>query len=676
MNNLIASLLRSLKRVPDPVWLLLLGILAYGLLIPKLGFYLDDWYIVLFYKYFGAGNFSEFFLGDRPLFGIIYDVFVPIFRDSRIGWQIFVLLTHVLASTVFWQFLEILFPNRRRFNLMAAIFFLVYPGFKFHWFSVMYSQVFFLYAVYFLSFVLMIKAVSSQKAKFWFVAGALLCQVIGIVPQESFLGLEFTRPVILYFAVRKCEDNHRWKRLPLTLIRWIPYLFVFLGFTLYRILSSANYSYQVSMLDLLKQDFIETFSDLVTKVILGTAQGVVSAWTSTVNVLDGNLISSRSALLVLLIVIGGGLGLFLLKQKDNGDKVASFYGNAILLGLFAAVAALAPFLMGGFEAKLDFPNNRYLIAVAPGAAVFAAGLVEYFLRTENQKNIIAAIMTGFAVTSQLVTARGFELNWKYQAEFFQQLYWRAPAIVENTLLVSEDLPFSRYSSATSLTAPLNLLYNPESTAKEISYAMVLLTQQVDVVTDFTPGTLIDYELRSFVFSGSTDRMLLFTKPSTGCLRILTREDTADEVYSTYRANIWHEALERANTDAIILGNGQSGFSLERYYGEENPDHWCYYYEKADLARQQKDWDGVVGWFEEGFAKNYTPYNQFEWLPLLEAYIRTDNMDQVVETVNHIYDFNYEANDAFCKLWTTIGNGSGNNEIIQELNRLTQCGNDQ
>lgn len=395
-----------------------------------------------------------------------------------------------------------------------------------------------------------------------------------------------------------------------------------------------------------------------------------------VNIFDGSLFSSRTALLVLMIVIGGSLGFFLLKQKNNKDITTSFYGNAILLGLFAAVIASIPFLMGGFEVKLDFPNNRYLIAVAPGAAVFMAGVVEYFLRTENQKNIIAAILTGFAVTSQLVNARSFELNWKYQAEFFQQLYWRAPALKENTLLVSEDLPFSRYSSATSLTAPLNLLYNPKNTGREISYAIVLLTQQYNVVTDFAPGTPIDYHLRSFLFTGNTDRMLLFTKPSTGCLRVLTSEDTADEMYSTYRANIWHDALAIANTDAILPGQGQDGFPLERYYGDERQDHWCYYYEKADLARQQKDWVGVIDLFEQGFAKGYTPYNQFEWLPLLQAYIRTGELNQVMDTVNHISNFDFEANDAFCRLWATIGDGSGNKDIVQELNRITRCGNEQ
>lgn len=142
------------ERIPVPAWFLLIGILAYGVLIPKLGFYLDDWYIVLHQKYFGAGSFIEFFKGDRQFFAYVYNVFVPLFKDSRIAWQVFAVLTHVFSAVVFWYLLETLNPTQKRFNLIAGLFFLVYPGFKFHWFAVMYSQIYFLYAVYILSLLL------------------------------------------------------------------------------------------------------------------------------------------------------------------------------------------------------------------------------------------------------------------------------------------------------------------------------------------------------------------------------------------------------------------------------------------------------------------------------------------------------------------------------------------
>ena len=660
------------KRIPVPAWFLLIGILAYGLLIPNLGFYLDDWYIVLHQKYYGAGTFIEFFRGDRPFFAFVYDVFVPVFKDSRIAWQVFALLTHVLSAVVFWYLLEILIPKQKRFNFIAGLFFLVYPGFKFHWFAVMYSQVFFLYAVYFLSFILMVFSVTAQKWKFWYTAGALVCLVVGIVPQESFLGLEFIRPIVLYVALGRNSEVTRKTRIGSTFLRWLPYLTLFLGFVTYRILNSSSYSYQVSLLDAFKTNAGDTTFTLAIALISGAAEGLVLAWINLFSMFGTNLISSRVLLLIVLILIIAGITYLKVRQWQNEIGKRLFFGIAILIGIFSAVAGMLPFLAGGFEVKLDFPNNRYLIAVAPGAAIFLAGLIEYFLGGERQKNLISAVMVGLAVTMQFTTARTFQLNWDYQKEFFWQLYWRAPAIAENTLLVSEDLPFSRYSSDTSLTAPLNLVYAPQKLSTKIPYAFILFTQSNDVIETFEPGTAIDYQLRAFEFAGNSSNYLLFKKPSIGCLRILTSQDTVDEVFSTYRNNIWRNALEWADEGEIIPNPVEPPASLVKYFGEENTDQWCYFYEKAALAAQQQKWAEVISIYNTGFEQGFTPLNQFEWLPLLKAHILSDSLDKVVETARGIPNFNFEVNDAFCRLWATIEGTKNNMSTIQSLNQITQC----
>ena len=165
MKKKIQRIFISFSKIPMPIVLLFVCILAYGLLVPWLGFYLDDWYIVLFQKYFGSHDFSLFFRGDRPLFAYIYQIFVPIFRDSKLGWQIFAVAAHALASITFWWFLLKLMPRRRKLAAVAALLFAIYPGFQFHWFSVMYSQAYMIQAFYFLSYILMIDAIQKRKTK-------------------------------------------------------------------------------------------------------------------------------------------------------------------------------------------------------------------------------------------------------------------------------------------------------------------------------------------------------------------------------------------------------------------------------------------------------------------------------------------------------------------------------
>jgi len=45
----------------------------------------------------------------------------------------------------------------------------------------------------------------------------------------------------------------------------------------------------------------------------------------------------------------------------------------MLGGLALIIFALAPFIAASFIVSLDFPNNRFLLSLAPGVGVFIAG---------------------------------------------------------------------------------------------------------------------------------------------------------------------------------------------------------------------------------------------------------------------------------------------------------------
>jgi hypothetical protein len=153
---------------------------------------------------------------------------------------------------------------------------------------------------------------------------------------------------------------------------------------------------------------------------------------------------------------------------------------------------------------------------------------------------------------------------------------------------------------------------------------------------------------------------------------LTESDTVDEVFTTYRSKVWHDALEWADLDEIIPNPVELPDTPERYFGRENTNQWCYFYEKADLAGQQQKWQEVINIYTAGFERGFRPLNQFEYLPLLKAQIFLGSFDKVVETAKSIPNYNFEANDAFCALWATIEGTKNNMSTIQSLNQITQC----
>lgn len=46
--------------------------------------------------------------------------------------------------------------------------------------------------------------------------------------------------------------------------------------------------------------------------------------------------------------------------------------------------------------------------------------------------------------------------------------------------------------------------------------------------------------------------------------------------------------------------------------------WCYYYQRADLARQIGDWEQVSALEAEATRLGFSPSDPLEWIPFLQA----------------------------------------------------------
>ncbi len=66
------------------------------------------------------------------------------------------------------------------------------------------------------------------------------------------------------------------------------------------------------------------------------------------------------------------------------------------------------------------------------------------------------------------------------------------------------------------------------------------------------------------------------------------------------------------------------------FGGEPPHDWCYYYERADLARQFGQWDQAVElWRQAGPIAATFQYGP-EYLPFIEAFARKGQWDKAAE----------------------------------------------
>jgi hypothetical protein len=92
-------------------------------------------------------------------------------------------------------------------------------------------------------------------------------------------------------------------------------------------------------------------------------------------------------------------------------------------------------------------------------------------------------------------------------------------------------------------------------------------------------------------------------PETGCVRVL---DPQIDIYNWTIPLYLKESLS-ISTTAPILPAPPAGESEARppahIYGAEIAHGWCYYFEKADLARQSGDWETIVSLDEQAAAIN-------------------------------------------------------------------------
>lgn len=183
------------RKLWFPFFLLLLTILTYGLLTYRQGFYLDDWYIILFKEKLGNQGFMLYFSQDRPFLSYPYVLLMAVFGESAVNWAIFALVMRWVTTCTFWQLLNKLFPDQKKLWIWATVLFAVYPGFRFHWFAIMYAFGYIFLTFYLLSFFAMAKALDHTSKPwlygFWMLLG-LLFLLIGIVPQEYFSGWNFS----------------------------------------------------------------------------------------------------------------------------------------------------------------------------------------------------------------------------------------------------------------------------------------------------------------------------------------------------------------------------------------------------------------------------------------------------------------------------------------------------
>jgi hypothetical protein len=293
-------------------------------------------------------------------------------------------------------------------------------------------------------------------------------------------------------------------------------------------------------------------------------------------------------------------------------------------------------------------------------------LIDLIIRNARLKTYVLLLLIALGIGQQFFNANIFRRDWAKQQEIYWQLAWRIPAMQPNTALFTDQMPID-YETDLSFTAPLNWMYAPEYQRSDLPYALIYTEKRLGRTTlrSLDEATEITLPIRRVSFHGSTSQVLVIYMPRNGCLRVLDPA-RGDEVTYGRQSRFLVEAIPLSDPSTIIVDADQT----VRLPFLSEPEHtWCYYFSKAELARQQGDWQQVIRLIEEAGRLGYEPEDPFEWLTYIESQALTGNIEKAEKISQNAFKQDDGIRKGLCEVWKHV-QAAGTLEREEEM-RLGQ-----
>ena len=680
--------------------LLALVVGGYGLRALSLGFFWDDWPYLWIFHSLGPSGITSALAQDRPFLGFIYTTTLSLLGNSPQAWQIFAIVMRWLCSLGVWWGLLQVWPHSSPKVFWVAALFAVYPGFSQQWIAIIYGQAFLLFAVTLFSLALTLwlaRACPAESGRLWMAAvtlGALALSAFTMFSTEYFFGLELLRPALLWLVLWSRDGRpalswrgharHAWR----VLRWWSPYLALMIVFVFWRGVVHTFPGKSLTVVEGMETSILSTLTGLGLTMAEDLVEATLLAWGQTLraDILSGWASTRDLRLLALMIGVGILVWLYLVGLRPARVEASSQAGEArfiegwareaVLLGMLAFLAAGWPFWITGLPMQLGFPQDRYSLPLAVGGCLLLAGLVDAAGRNLPAKAAVLSMGIALAIGFQVQTAQAYRQDWVNLENLLWQMTWRAPAIRPNTLMLTDSMGL-RFYEDDSLTAPINWTYDPDNTGSQMSYILFDLLVRKNSFMDQNAGVAIQRDFRGKTFTGTTSQTLVMVYDPPSCLKIL------DPVYDRALPRMPERVLRVLALSSpqqwIEAAAGPAAPPVE-IFGPEPRRRWCYYYEKAALARQTGDWAEIVRLAGESLRRGIRPerpQDQVEFLPFIEGYARMGLWDDAAQMSLDTAFWAPDTQPALCLLWQRSVEGQSRSEALQrglqQINESLKCG---
>ncbi|MGB8982852.1 MAG: hypothetical protein WCC12_13335 [Anaerolineales bacterium] len=497
--------------------------------------------------------------------------------------------------------------------------------------------------------------------------------LLQLLSMEYFLGLELLRPFILWMYYRAKEPDSSAGALARRVAgsAWM-YGLVLIGFLIWRLLflrlavADPN---RPKLLQKLLSTPVQGLVDLAQKIIQDFTY-LITSWLVALKPADIDLQRPFSLAALAIAVFGTVFFAMVvsryrpLETKENGG---TWHLQAMLLCVLAILLGTLPVWLIGRQISVGALGARFSLAALFGVSLLFVGFLEWLSPRSKAKFTVVCLLIGVAIHTNLHTAKAYQASWEKQRTFYWQLFWRAPYIPPDTAFISsgEIFPFvGLYSSSMGIS----LLYPPVEHPRNMpywffSYVEGLFRFPEELVT----GMVLEEGIRNYSFSGDSQNSIVldFAPEHNRCLQLVSRRDDDDrDLPGSIQRLAPISNLGRIQQAPLNNWSPPAGI-----FGPEPEHTWCYYFEKADLAYQYGDWYEVIRLMEAAESQGFSPTDMKEFLPLLEAYLQTGDVEAATSLSVEMKHLSDKVDDRVCHIWFDAAQAHQDPEFVPALEKI-------
>jgi hypothetical protein len=636
-----------LKKLIQTRWfeLMLLALISGFTYLPRIGeltYYRDDWYFLYDALVVGPRALIEIALHTRPIRGPLYALYFSLFGLNPLPYHVVMYLTRLAGGWgALWLF-NLIWRQNRRVNFYMAVLFLLFPGFLW-WVAGFEFQPYVLSVglqVYSIAFTL--KAISSNSAprRLGWTIAALLSGWAYLALVEYAIGMEAFRLICVYLYVRQKEPRPAFfASARQTLKTSAPHLFIPIVFLIWYQFLFDNWRQA--------QDAGTQFSILFSSPAT-VMWRLVEIARSFLNVslfawvvpfyqnFYGNRLKDIAAGLVFAALVAAIVYLankFLNQGADDPDvederDAYARQRELLWVGLLGTLGGVLPIVLANRVVTFE-RISQYTLPASLTGAIFLSGLI-FSLFPQKLRMVVLSSLIGLAVLAHYGLAAQAVNEERIISEFWQQVVWRAPDIKPDATLVV-TYPGIGYAEGNDVVwGPANFIYYPDGQDRmPVRIPLPASRLEQDSILNIINGSRsfeqTDLVIKNIYTVTNYKNQLIMTQPlRNSCVHAL---DPRWPDISIYDQPFVHAAYQNSKIENIVPDADPP--ELPPYaFGPELPREWCYYYQKADLARQQGKWNEIARLGDEAQKLGLYPNDQIEWMPFLQAYAFMGNEKQV------------------------------------------------